>query len=86
MRDSAPSARYSSVCNVLRQRRIWLIPTYSIDIMLISMLIESTDTMIYIIYRTYGLLVAGGLPCKCATRKRKESEVTHCRHNREETK
>ena len=27
MRDSVPSARYSSVCNVLRQWRIWLIPT-----------------------------------------------------------
>ena len=27
-RDSVPSARYSSVCNVLRQSRIWLIPTY----------------------------------------------------------
>ena len=29
MRDSVPSARYSSVCNVLRQWRIWLIPTYT---------------------------------------------------------
>ena len=27
MCDSVPSARYSSVCNVLRQWRIWLIPT-----------------------------------------------------------
>ena len=35
MRDSVPSARYSSVCNVLRQWRIWLIPTY-----------KSTDSMI----------------------------------------
>ena len=25
-----PSARYSSVCNVLRQWRIWLIPTYRV--------------------------------------------------------
>ena len=30
MRDSVPSARYSSVCNVLRQWRIWLIPTYKL--------------------------------------------------------
>ena len=30
MRDSVPSARYSSVCNVLHQRRIGLIPTYRI--------------------------------------------------------
>ena len=30
MHDSVPSARYSSVCNVLRQWRIWLIPTYSL--------------------------------------------------------
>ena len=29
-RDSVPSARYSSVCNVLRQWRIWLIPTYRV--------------------------------------------------------
>ena len=28
MRDSVPNARYSSVCNVLHQWRIWLIPTY----------------------------------------------------------
>ena len=29
-RDSVPSAIYSSVCNVLRQWRIWLIPTYRV--------------------------------------------------------
>ena len=29
-RHSVPSARYSSVCNVLRQWRIWLIPTYRV--------------------------------------------------------
>ena len=28
MRDSVPSASYSSVCNVLRQWNIQLIPTY----------------------------------------------------------
>ena len=28
--DSVPSARYSSICNVLRQWRIWLIPTYRV--------------------------------------------------------
>ena len=31
MRDSVPSASYSSVCNVLRQWSISLTPTYSID-------------------------------------------------------
>ena len=35
MRDSVPSARYSSYCNVLRQWSISLIPTYR----------ESTDSM-----------------------------------------
>ena len=30
MRDSVPSASYSSVCNVLRQWSIWLIPTYRV--------------------------------------------------------
>ena len=30
MHDSVPSARYSSVCNVLRLWRIWLIPTYRV--------------------------------------------------------
>ena len=30
MRDSAPSARYSSVCNVLSLWRISLIPTYRV--------------------------------------------------------
>ena len=38
MRDSIPSMRYSSVCNVLRQWNISLIP----------ILIESVDSMIYI--------------------------------------
>ena len=30
MCDSVPSTRYSSVCNVLRQRNIPLIPTYRV--------------------------------------------------------
>ena len=30
MRDSVPSVRYSSVCNVLRQWSISLIPTYRV--------------------------------------------------------
>ena len=30
MRDNVPSARYSSICNVLRQWRIWLIATYRV--------------------------------------------------------
>ena len=40
MRDIVPCARYSSVCNVLRQWRIWLIPTYRVT--------DSTDSMIII--------------------------------------
>ena len=30
MRDSVPSVRYSPVCNVLRQWKILLIPTYRV--------------------------------------------------------
>ena len=30
MRENVPSARYSPVCNVLRQWRIWLIRTYRV--------------------------------------------------------
>ena len=30
MRDTVPSTIYSSICNVLRQWRIWLIPTYRV--------------------------------------------------------
>ena len=30
MRDSVPSARYSPVCNVLRQWKTSLIPTYTV--------------------------------------------------------
>ena len=30
MCDIVPSARYSSVCNVLHQWRIWLTPTYRV--------------------------------------------------------
>ena len=41
MRDSLPSARYSPVCNVLRQWKTSLIP------------IESTDSMILILQWTY---------------------------------
>ena len=43
-RDSVPSARYSSVCNVLRQWRIWLIPTYRVviyDILVVRMYVCS---------------------------------------------
>ena len=73
MRDSVPSGSYSSVCNVLRQ---WKSRS--------SLLIESTDSMIYI-YRTYSLLVPGGAPRKCATRKRIAGCIrvrghTHGRH------
>ena len=49
MRDSVPSARYSSVCNVLRQWNISLIPTYSLPTLL------STDSMIIIILSSVDL-------------------------------
>ena len=39
MRDSVPNASYFSVCNVLRQWSISLIPSYNI---------ESTDSMILV--------------------------------------
>ena len=42
MRDSVPSASYSSVCNVLRQWNISLIPTYRVYRLYD---IESTDSM-----------------------------------------
>ena len=46
-RDSVRSARYSSVCNVLRQWRIWLIPSYSVyrlyDIILCFAQVKSMD-------------------------------------------
>ena len=47
-RDSVPSARYSSVCNVLRQWRIWLIPTYRVyrlydNVMFANNYIENTE-------------------------------------------
>ena len=45
MRDSVPSVRYSSVCNVLRLGRILLIPTYRI-----YLLRDKQFTMIIIIY------------------------------------
>ena len=49
MRESVLTARYSPVCNVLRQWKTSLILTYSIDMSIISMLIESTDSMILIL-------------------------------------
>ena len=73
MCDSIPSARYFSVCNVLHQWRIWLIPTYTMVVFKMcdsipsaryfsvvmycingesgsSLLIESTDFMIIVLY------------------------------------
>ena len=44
MRDSVPSARYSSVCNVLLQWSISLIPTYRVRVYG-HYLIESTDSI-----------------------------------------
>ena len=43
MRDSVPSASYSSVCNVLRQWSISLIPTYRV-----YQLYDLPDSMIVI--------------------------------------
>ena len=59
MRDSLPSARYSPVCNVLRQWKTSLILTQPVLNFIAhsgelisestdSMIIESTDSMIYI--------------------------------------
>ena len=69
MRDSVPSGSYSSVCNVLRQWNIPLIPTYRVyrlyDIYRKIRAIEQTRklaSLAIIIYRTYGLLVPGGAP------------------------
>ena len=45
MRDSVPSPRYSPVCNVLRQWKTSLIPTYRVY----DSTIESTDSMILLI-------------------------------------
>ena len=46
MRDSVPSASYSSVCNVLRQWNISLIPTYRVY--------RLYDIAIMIFYTTVG--------------------------------
>ena len=46
MRDSVPSPRYSAICNVLREWKTSLIPTYRVYRLYD---IESTDSMTYII-------------------------------------
>ena len=47
MRDSVPSARYSSVCNVLRLWNILLIPTYRVYLLFDNCYItESVDSII----------------------------------------
>ena len=43
MRDSVPNARYSSVCNVLRQWSISLIPTYRVYRLYDKKLTKSRD-------------------------------------------
>ena len=43
MRDSVPSASYSSVCNVLRQWSISLIPTYRVYLLYDIIKISSSD-------------------------------------------
>ena len=52
MRDSVPSARYSSICNVLHQWSISLIPTYTVyllyDIYIYIYLLESSSTPDYL--------------------------------------
>ena len=49
MRDSVPSASYSSVCNVLRQWNILLIPTYRV-----YRLYDSISIFIHALYRVGG--------------------------------
>ena len=44
MRDNVPSASYSSVCNVLRQWNIPLIPTYRVY-RLYDIVVESNEPM-----------------------------------------
>ena len=67
MRDSVPSARYSSVCNVLHQWRIWLIPTYRVyrlyD-MYGSVILPYIHVYNYIYICIYGLVM---LPYICST-------------------
>ena len=58
MRDSVPSASYSSVCNVLRQWNISLIRS--------SLLIESTDSMILILLLLIIIIMDGKLGHSCA--------------------
>ena len=44
MRDSVPSTRYSSVCNVLRQWNISLIPTYRVYDSMIHIRIKKSNS------------------------------------------
>ena len=52
MRGSVPRARYSSVCNELRQWRIWLIPTYRV-----YLLYDTLYIYIYIYIYIYVYLI-----------------------------
>ena len=48
MRDSVPSARYSSVCNVLRQWNSSLIPTYRVYRLYVSYLL-SENVLLFLV-------------------------------------
>ena len=61
--DSVPSARYSSVCNVLRQWRIWLIPTYRV----------------YRLYDIYYIIIFNGLPCQLKRHLNSHQPLVWCK-------
>ena len=66
MRDSVPSASYSSICNVLRQWSISLIPTYRVYRLIIFNLtfaivfLLTNSTLCMCSYLTVGLLLLTG--------------------------
>ena len=62
MRDSVPSVSYSSVCNVLRQWNISLIPTYRVYRLYDDSMIESTDSMIIMYHIATKEYIIPGLP------------------------
>ena len=56
MRDSVPSARYSPVCNVLRQWKTSLIPTYRVY-RLYDNYMKSVEEYYYTVYTHCNILV-----------------------------